>query len=200
MPRKASTRGTPASQTGFVKSMADGLNEARAMRIAEVMNDYQMIQHRISQYQVIAPQQDYNEEGYVILRQCRAEAQAVLAAPYDYQLLEIPRGPGETEKRQLQRILLDASARRFQAQKIYLRAAAAIRWANTRNTILQGHRPSNGSLTALLQSVDRTLRTELGQITDERIVTDFRRADTAAGHYLSEDPPLSSILSWIHSH
>lgn len=164
------------------------------------MNDYQMIQHRISQYQVIAPQQDYNEEGYVILRQCRAEAQAVLAAPYDYQLLEIPRGPGETEKRQLQRILLDASARRFQAQKIYLRAAAAIRWANTRNTILQGHRPSNGSLTALLQSVDRTLRTELGQITDERIVTDFRRADTAAGHYLSEDPPLSSILSWIHSH
>ncbi|KAL8822651.1 MAG: hypothetical protein Q9191_006616 [Dirinaria sp. TL-2023a] len=79
------------------------VNEARAMRIAEVMNDYHMIQRRISQYQVVAPQQDYYEEGYVILRQCAAEAQAVLAAPYDYQLLDIPRGPGENEKRQLQR-------------------------------------------------------------------------------------------------
>lgn len=73
------------------------------MRIAEVMNDYHMIQRRISQYQVLAPQQDYYQEGYVILRQCVTEAQAVLAAPYDYQLLEIPRGPGENEKRQLQR-------------------------------------------------------------------------------------------------
>ena len=72
------------------------------MRIAEVMNDYQMIQRRISQYHVVAPQQDYYEGGYDILRQCRAEAQAVLAAPYDYQL-ELPAGPGETEKRQLQR-------------------------------------------------------------------------------------------------
>lgn len=58
----------------------------------------------------------------------------------------------------MNRILLDASARRFQAQKIYLRAAAAIRWVNTRNTILRGYSPSNGNLSALLQQVDSTLR------------------------------------------
>ena len=69
------------------------------------MNDYQLIQRRISQYQVVAPQQDYYGEGYVVLRQCTAEAQAVLAAPYNYELLEAQRAPGtgENEKRQLRR-------------------------------------------------------------------------------------------------
>lgn len=73
------------------------------MRVAEVMNDYQTIQRRISEFQVVAPQHDYQEHGYTILRQCRAEAQAVLAAPYEYELLQVPSGPGEAEKRQLQR-------------------------------------------------------------------------------------------------
>lgn len=67
------------------------------------MNDYHTIQRRISQIQVVAPQDDYYEEGYQILRQCRAEAQAVLAAPYHSELLQPPRAPGEAEKRQLQR-------------------------------------------------------------------------------------------------
>jgi hypothetical protein len=73
------------------------------MRVAEVMNDYRTIQRRIAQIQVVAPQHDYYEEGYQILRQCQAEAQAVLAAPYENELLQPPRGPGEAEKRQLQR-------------------------------------------------------------------------------------------------
>ena len=67
------------------------------------MNDYHSIQRCIAQYQVVAPQDDYHEEGYVVLRQCQAEAQAVLAAPYESELLQVPRGPGEAEKRQLQR-------------------------------------------------------------------------------------------------
>ena len=79
------------------------VNEARAMRVAEVMNDYHMIQRRISQHRVAVPQADYYEEGYKILRQCRAEAQAVLAAPYESELLQVPQAQGEAEKRQLQR-------------------------------------------------------------------------------------------------
>ena len=79
------------------------VNEARAMRVVEIMNDYQAIQRRIAQLQVPVPQDDYYEEGYQVLRQCQAEAQAVLAAPYDYELLQPSRGPNETEKRQLQR-------------------------------------------------------------------------------------------------
>lgn len=153
------------------------VNEARAMRVAEVMNDYQIIQRRIYQYrEVVAPQDDYNEEGYRVLRQCHAEARAILAAPFESELLQVPRDPGEAEKRQLQRcaplssdacgciqvliigrILLDASARRFQAQKIYLRAAAVIRWVNARNAILRGQKPTNGNAAAV-QQLDRNLR------------------------------------------
>jgi len=79
------------------------VNEARAMRVAEIMNDYHTIQRRIAQIQVVAPQDEYYGEGYKILRQCQAEAQAVLAAPYENELLQPPHGPGEAEKRQLQR-------------------------------------------------------------------------------------------------
>ena len=38
-------------------------------------------------------------------------------------------------------ILLDASGRRFRANKICRQAAAATRWVNVRNSILQGQRP-----------------------------------------------------------
>lgn len=55
------------------------------------------------------------------------------------------------------RVLLDASARRFQAQKIYLRAVAAARWVNMRNGILQGQRRHAGH-TAALQQADNALR------------------------------------------
>lgn len=39
-------------------------------------------------------------------------------------------------------VILDAAARRFQAHKIYLRAAAAKRWALNRSNILRGQRPT----------------------------------------------------------
>lgn len=55
------------------------------------------------------------------------------------------------------RVLLDASARRFQAQRIYLRNVAAARWVNMRNGILQGQRRHAGH-TAALQQADNALR------------------------------------------
>lgn len=55
------------------------------------------------------------------------------------------------------RIIIDASARRFQAKKIYLRAVAAIRWSNTRNAILQGE-PLHQGRTAQLQQANNALR------------------------------------------
>ena len=72
------------------------------MRVAEVMNDFHLIQRQMSQYQATPSPDEYHEEGYEVLRQCRAEAQAVLAAPFQTELLQVPRGPGEAEKRQLQ--------------------------------------------------------------------------------------------------
>ncbi|MCJ1470823.1 hypothetical protein MMC07_009470 [Pseudocyphellaria aurata] len=177
--------------------MADGYNETRAMRVAEVMNDFQRLQQYLMQPQPTPSADDYYEIGYEILRQCRAGATAVLSAEYDADLST--NESGDAQKRQLQRVLLDASARRFQAQKIYLQAVAAARWVNMRVGILQGQRRHAGH-TAALQQADNALRAELAAITNERIVNDLRTKDWQAGHWLQEDPSLQAILAWINAH
>ena len=73
------------------------------MRVAEVINDFHLTQRLMAQYQATPSPDEYHEEAFVILRQCQAEARAVLAAPFQTEMLQVPRGPGETEKRQLQR-------------------------------------------------------------------------------------------------
>jgi hypothetical protein len=55
------------------------------------------------------------------------------------------------------RIITDAAVRRFQCQRAYLLANAALRWVNARNSILRGQRPNAGHQGAL-QQVDATLR------------------------------------------
>ncbi|KAL8693962.1 MAG: hypothetical protein Q9218_001320 [Villophora microphyllina] len=177
--------------------MADGLNEARALRVTELMTDYHGLLQRIAEYAPNPPPEEYFEDGYEVLRQCRAEAQAVLVVPYPVDLSHIPNGSGDQEKRQLQRIIVDASARRFQAKKIYLRAVAAVRWSNARNLILQG--TPHGAQATQLQQASNNLRIELAAVTDARIVNDFRQADTQAGYWLQDDPPLATILNWIRS-
>ncbi|KAK3173591.1 hypothetical protein OEA41_006923 [Lepraria neglecta] len=184
--------------TATIKRMADGLNEARALRVTELMRDYQNIQRRISQIQASPHSDEYHEVGYTILRQCHAEARVLLNTPYPPEMLHPPTGPNETEKRQLQRVIVDGSARRFQAQKINLKAAAAMKWINKRNSILQGQKPRNSHIPQL-QQADNTLRSDLATITDSRIVNGFRSIDQQAGYWLNEDPSLQTILSWIRS-
>ncbi|KAL9613208.1 MAG: hypothetical protein Q9167_002224 [Letrouitia subvulpina] len=174
------------------------INEARALRITEVMNDFQNLQRRISEYAPNPPPEEYYEQGYEVLRQCRAEAQAILMAPYPPDNLQVPGGPEEQEKRQLQRVLLDACARRLQAKKVYLRAVAAIRWSNARSTIFNS-RASQQVRSAQLQQTNNALRSELASVTDIRIVSEFQQADSQAGYWLQEDPPLPTILNWIRS-
>lgn len=79
------------------------VNEARAMRVAEVMNDFQMFQQYIMQPQPNPSTEDYYGEGYEILRQCRAAALAVLSAQFEIDPSQVPNGSGEQEKQQLQR-------------------------------------------------------------------------------------------------
>ena len=79
------------------------VNDARAMRVAEIMNDFRTIQLRISQYQVTPSASEYHEAGFGILRQCHAEAQAVLSTHFDPGVLQTPSSTGEQTKRQLQR-------------------------------------------------------------------------------------------------
>lgn len=71
------------------------------MRVAEVMNDFQRLQQYLLQPQPSPSVDDYYEEGYEILRQCRAGAVAVLSAEYDPDLSS--NESGEAQKRQLQR-------------------------------------------------------------------------------------------------
>ena len=71
--------------------------------MAEVMNGFHVLQRGISDIQVTTSSDDAYEQGYQILRQCRAEGQAVLAADYVAEPSHVPGVPGEKEKRQLQR-------------------------------------------------------------------------------------------------
>ncbi len=119
------------------------------------------------------------------------------------------------------RIILDASARRFQAHKLYLKAAAARRWVMRRTQVLQGQKP-NARHTEGLSAANEALRSvrdlsayqgsangqvanpdgllqDLSEVTDTNVMNDLRAADQRAGYWLSEDPPLNKILDWIRS-
>ena len=67
------------------------------------MRDYQDIQRKIAAYDATASEAAHNEIGFVTLRQCHAEALALLNAAYPVELLHPPSSAGEAEKRQLQR-------------------------------------------------------------------------------------------------
>ena len=70
----------------------------------------------------------------------------------------LPLVPGKFSKLiSLPRLILDGHARRFKAQKIYYKAAAAMKWIDKRNSILQGQKPRNCHIPQL-QQADNTLR------------------------------------------
>jgi hypothetical protein len=58
------------------------------MRILEIMNDFRTLQHHVSSLitrSTATPpdQESYYLDGYVVLRQCNAESQAILASHYN---------------------------------------------------------------------------------------------------------------------
>ncbi|KAJ5594821.1 uncharacterized protein N7459_001029 [Penicillium hispanicum] len=175
--------------------MADGLNQARAVRVAELINDYRTLLMHIPQQNVDARPDEYYEEGFAVLRECLAAAQNLMAANY-HPCPVTGRGNPETERAELQRVIIDSSARRFQAHKIYLRAAAARRWVMTRATILRGQRPTPAHAAAL-KNAGITLQQELARVTDQHVVADLRAADLRAGHWLDDDPSLDTMRRWI---
>ncbi|KKK17105.1 hypothetical protein P175DRAFT_0508699 [Aspergillus ochraceoroseus IBT 24754] len=179
--------------------MADGLNQARALRVAEIMNDYRTLLVHISQLNVRASQEDQAEEGFREIRDCLAAANALMASGYSPSALPAQASNEEAERVQLQRVILDGSARRFQAHRIYLRAAAAKRWVMHRENILRGHRPGPQH-SPQLKAIGNTFRQELAGVTNQYVAADLRAADMRAGHWLNDDPSLEAILSWIRSH
>lgn len=156
-------------------------NEARALRVLEIMNDFRTLQVHITSLTTRAEasppdQSAYYLDGYVVLRQCSAEGQAILATHYNPGSIGIEPGQvsdSEKQKATLQRyilqteihmkmtnsfrIILDASTRRFQAHKIYLRAAAGMRWVQLRKQALSGNLSPNTKATAMSR-IDQRLR------------------------------------------
>jgi hypothetical protein len=75
-------------------------NEARAMRVAEIITDFRNLQYYLATLQASPSAEDYYLEGYVLLRACVAEGQSVLASPYEH-TSQHPSGDPEHEKSQL---------------------------------------------------------------------------------------------------
>ncbi|KAH6621785.1 hypothetical protein C7974DRAFT_210968 [Boeremia exigua] len=171
--------------------MSDGLNDARAMRVAEIMTDFRNLQHYLSQLRATPTAEEYYLEGYSLLRSCASEAQTILQTPFSAST-GASTGDPEREKQQLKTIITDAAVRRFQCQRAYLRAHAGLRWMNSRHSILRSQ-PPNASHIAALQQVDSTLRNELLAITDTYVESTLRNQDAAQGKWLAEDPSLAQV-------
>lgn len=171
--------------------MADGLNDARAIRIAEIMTDFRNLQHYIAQIRVSPSPEEFYLQGYTLVRECHAEAQAILNAPFNANT-----SPGEDVEQQkalLKAVLLDSSIRRFRCQRVYLRATAAMRWINSRSAILR----EEGASSSALQKVDASLQSELASITDEYVEFSLRSEDVQQGKWLHEDPGLAIIQQYL---
>ena len=78
------------------------VNQARALRVAEIINDYRTLLLHIPQQNVEATPEDYWEEGYVVVRECLAAAQELLASNYTPATVSGQANSDEAEKVQLQ--------------------------------------------------------------------------------------------------
>ena len=58
------------------------VNQARAMRVGEIVADFRSLQNYIAAVRVNPSAEESNEEGYVLLRAYVNEAQALLSQPF----------------------------------------------------------------------------------------------------------------------
>lgn len=176
----------------------DGLNDYRRMRVADVLSDFRTLQYYIAAAPTDPPNmEDYYGEGWAALRQCGLDGQHILNCAADTTVPEAS-NMEEQEKAELKQVLLDSYARRHEGQKIYLRQAAAQRWVENRDTILQGGRPHPG-VQSILRACDQQLRAELAAITDDVIYAELRSSDHQMGRWVAEDPSLRSVQRWLRS-
>ncbi|RFU36093.1 hypothetical protein B7463_g186, partial [Scytalidium lignicola] len=179
--------------------MADGLNPQRTARVAALLSEFQNLQFYIASAPNNPPDQDdYYTEGWSTLRQCYYDGQNILNCAEDNQVPLARGGVEEQEKAELQQVLLDAYARRHEAQKIYLRQAAAQRWIGWRDHVLQGQRPHAGH-TEQLAACDEALRVELAAVNDDTVYAEMRTSDYQMGCWTLEDPTLRQVQRWIRN-
>ncbi|TQV92879.1 hypothetical protein V2A60_003816 [Cordyceps javanica] len=173
------------------------LNEYRIHRVAEVLSDFRNLQHCIASINTNAPcQADYFTPAWDLLRQCAADGQFILDCSADVSL-PVGRNEHEQKKLELQHVLLDAYARRHEAQKIYLRQMAAQRCISGRKQITDSSGSLNPSNEVHLRACDVQLQQELQHITDEFVYLDMLSGDQSLGRWTVEDPGLYDIVNWL---
>ncbi|KAM3511848.1 hypothetical protein MY11210_004466 [Beauveria gryllotalpidicola] len=173
------------------------LNEYRITRVAEVLSDFRHLQYCITSANTNAPSQtEYHTPAWNLLRQCLADGKFILDCSAD---LSFPVGRNEHEQKklELQHVLLDAYARRHEAQKIYLRQMAAQRCTTARKQIIDSGGNPHQSNEAHLHNCDVQLQQEVQQITDEFVYLDMLSGDQSLGRWTVEDPGLYDILNWL---
>ncbi|KAL4888041.1 hypothetical protein BDV59DRAFT_149927 [Aspergillus ambiguus] len=104
------------------------LDTARALRIAELVNDYQTLLVHIVELIGDIPSEKAQCCGYKVLVESHIALQNLTATSYDPEIASRHGPVGNGQTAQLRKIILDASARRHQAHRIYLRAVAAKSW------------------------------------------------------------------------
>ena len=71
------------------------------MRVAEIMEDFRNLLGYISAIRASPSSEEYDEEGYLVLRRCAAESQALLLQPFQAQ--SVGRRDDEQNKQHLRR-------------------------------------------------------------------------------------------------
>ncbi|KAH8820957.1 hypothetical protein F5884DRAFT_816620 [Xylogone sp. PMI_703] len=179
--------------------MADGLNPQRTARVADLLADFQNLQFYIASAPNTPPDQDdYYTDGWTTLRQCYYDGQHILNCAEDIQVPAVRGGAEEQKKAELEQVLLDAYARRHEAQKIYLRQVVAQQWIGWRDNVLQGQRPHAGVMDRL-NAYDEALRAELAAINDDTVYAQMRTSDYQAGRWTLEDPTLRQVQRWLRN-
>ncbi|KAI2606508.1 uncharacterized protein GGS25DRAFT_393887 [Hypoxylon fragiforme] len=177
----------------------DGLNDFRTERVSQVLAEFHSLQHCIADVPADPINaEEYYTEGWAALRQCAIDGQHILNCAADVTVPQAQGGELEQAKAELKQILLDAYSRRHVARKIYHRQAAATRWVEYRENVLQGQRPNRANHRQL-RACDDQLRRELSQITDDGVYQELRSSDIAMGYWTAEDPSLRSVRRWVQA-
>jgi hypothetical protein len=85
------------------------VNDARALRVVEIINDFRTLHIHISQLKSDPPIGEENEGGYLLMNECFVQAQQLLAAEFSIESVQGLGGNGDGERIQLQRYDISSS-------------------------------------------------------------------------------------------
>ena len=77
------------------------VNDVRALRVAEIVQDFRALQQQLSEVRAIPPPDEYYTQGYALLRDCISEGHEILQRVFPT-TPDSPEGDPEQERQHLQ--------------------------------------------------------------------------------------------------